>query len=70
MSKSVSINKTSFLLAGHVLDSAKIGILAGAGYQNVTVRAPPKVRTLLRYSPPFIHEIQQSKMVWIFFLIN
>ncbi|KAH9641448.1 hypothetical protein HF086_006064 [Spodoptera exigua] len=31
---------------GQILDSAKIGILAGAGYQNVTVRVPPKVALL------------------------
>lgn len=31
---------------GCVLDSAKIGILAGAGYQNVTVRVPPKIALL------------------------
>ena len=34
------------IFTGQILDSAKIGILAGAGYQNVTVRAPPKVALL------------------------
>lgn len=33
----------SDIFAGDILDAGQIGVLAGAGYQSVTVKANPKV---------------------------